>query len=174
LTLTPVTAQTEAKTQHVENGYGPKIGENPVKLSAPLDAEIVVINNASEDDTAAVLSQWAGKKPVPGMRRKGLAPEASRKRSPRRLKSEGKPDVGEKGGKGVRHRTLWHFAWPGSGALPGCNANWPPIGSKEEAKLLARIPHSTEAGGGTTPANDLCNLASKLVLATAPSPIYRR
>jgi hypothetical protein len=59
-------------------------------------------------------------------------------------------------------------------ALPGCNANWPPIGSKEEAKLLARIPHSTEAGGGTTPANDLCNLASKLVLATAPSPICRR
>ena len=24
-------------------------------------------------------------------------------------------------------------------ALPGCNANWPPIGSKEEAKLLSRV-----------------------------------
>jgi glycosyltransferase involved in cell wall biosynthesis len=33
--------------------------------AAPLDAEIVVINNASEDDTAAVLSQWAGKSPFP-------------------------------------------------------------------------------------------------------------
>jgi hypothetical protein len=46
-------------------------------------------------------------------------------------------------------------------ALPGCNANWPPIGSKEEAKLLARIPHH-EGGGGTTPANERCNLALKL------------
>jgi hypothetical protein len=36
-----------------------------VKPSAPLDAEIVVINNASEDDTAAVLSQWAGKSQFP-------------------------------------------------------------------------------------------------------------
>jgi hypothetical protein len=35
-----------------------------VKLSAPLDAEIVVINNASDDDTA-VLSQWAGKSQFP-------------------------------------------------------------------------------------------------------------
>jgi hypothetical protein len=30
-------------------------------------------------------------------------------------------------------------------ALPGCNANWPPPGSKEEAKLLAQHP---EHSGG--------------------------
>ena len=30
-------------------------------------------------------------------------------------------------------------------ALPGCNANWPAPGSKEEAKLLA---HAGPRGGG--------------------------
>jgi hypothetical protein len=29
-------------------------------------------------------------------------------------------------------------------ALPGCNANWPPIGSEEEAQLLAHY----HPGGG--------------------------
>src|SRR5580693_3507353 len=33
--------------------------------AAPLDAEIVVINNASEDDTGVVLNQWASKSPFP-------------------------------------------------------------------------------------------------------------
>lgn len=33
-------------------------------------------------------------------------------------------------------------------ALLGCNANWPRLGSKEEAELLARIPHSDHGGGG--------------------------
>jgi hypothetical protein len=33
-------------------------------------------------------------------------------------------------------------------ALPGCNANWPAPGSKEEAQLLASIPHSDHGGGG--------------------------
>jgi hypothetical protein len=33
-------------------------------------------------------------------------------------------------------------------ALPGCNANWPAPGSKEEARLLAHLPHSGTAGGG--------------------------
>ena len=28
-------------------------------------------------------------------------------------------------------------------ALPGCNANWPPIGSQEEAKLLAQYRGTT-------------------------------
>lgn len=32
---------------------------------APLDAEIVVIDNASEDDTATVLRAWAAKSPFP-------------------------------------------------------------------------------------------------------------
>src|SRR5262249_8785875 len=33
--------------------------------ATPLNAEIIVINNASEDDTAAVLSQWVSKSPFP-------------------------------------------------------------------------------------------------------------
>ena len=33
-------------------------------------------------------------------------------------------------------------------ALPGCNANWPAPGSKEEEQLLANIPHSDHGGGG--------------------------
>jgi hypothetical protein len=33
-------------------------------------------------------------------------------------------------------------------ALPGCNANWPAPGSKEEANLLAHLPRSGAGGGG--------------------------
>jgi len=33
-------------------------------------------------------------------------------------------------------------------AQPGCNANWPAPGSKEEEQLLASIPHSDHGGGG--------------------------
>jgi|SRR6516162_4158696 len=32
-------------------------------------------------------------------------------------------------------------------ALPGCNANWPPIGSKEEAKLIAQYRGTTGQKG---------------------------
>jgi acyl-CoA hydrolase len=53
---------------------------------------------------------------APSAKRNSLAPEASRKRSPRRLKPMGKADVGEKEGKGGRHRTFSDCAWPGFGA----------------------------------------------------------
>jgi hypothetical protein len=33
-------------------------------------------------------------------------------------------------------------------ALPGCNANWPAPGSKEEAKLLAQYNPRTRGPGG--------------------------
>jgi hypothetical protein len=46
-------------------------------------------------------------------------------------------------------------------ALPGCNANWPSPGSKEEANLLGQY----HPGEGNKTANDLCSLASKLVIS---------
>ena len=36
-------------------------------------------------------------------------------------------------------------------SLPGCNANWPAIGSQEEAKLLT---HAGPRGGGCTCAGE--------------------
>jgi hypothetical protein len=116
-----------------------------VKLSAPLDAEIVVINNASDDDTA-VLSQWAGKSQFPA-----CAARVLRQKPPASVRREDwsprvNPMLVRKEAKACGI-VLYGIVLGLVLALPGCNANWPPIGSKEEAKLLARIPHSTEAGG---------------------------
>ena len=69
-------------------------------------------------------------------------------RSAQSAKPMGKAD-GEKEGKGVRHRTLWDCAGLVL-VLPGCNADWPPIGSKAEQEALCRLPgycsHSTPLG----------------------------